>query len=217
MPSRHASTRVEGAPPWMASRYADLRPGPLPKVEEKTRLIIVAREDLGKSTWHWSMEDMEECQVTMKKLHLRGLCPNTGAQPLMLMYIYIYICVCVCLLQLHYIYICIITWLGGMCLYQLHFMAHPLCVLRFFGLSALPQLSQTSSPPSCHKVMWRRWCGVDLLQPSEPKAALKQHFFRSPGHGSWSSHDKAQHGWSWMIHYEKNNISCCLNSPKWMI
>ena len=73
---RHAKT---GAPPWMANRYADLRPVPLPKVEEKTRLIIVAREDLGKSTWHWSMEDMEECQVTMKQLHLRTMSKHWGS------------------------------------------------------------------------------------------------------------------------------------------
>ena len=54
--------------------------------------------------------------------------------------------------------------------YRLHFMAHPLCVLQH-----LPRPHFVS--PSCHKVMWRRWCGVDLLQPSE----------RQPQHGSLST------------------------------
>ena len=144
---RHAKT---GAPPWMANRYADLRPVPLPKVEEKTRLIIVAREDLGKSTWHWSMEEMEECQVTMKRLHLRGLCPNTGAQPLMLMYIYL--CVCVCLLQLHYIYHDMIGWYVFIST-ALHG-SPTLCSSILRSVCLAP--AQTSSPPSCHKVMWRR-------------------------------------------------------------
>ena len=160
MPSRHASTRVEGAPPWMASRYADLRPGPLPKVEEKTRLIIVAREDLGKSTWHWSMEDMEECQVTMKKLHLRGLCPNTGAQPLMLMYIYIYISVCVsaCCNYIIYIYVSLHDWVVCVYINCTSWLTH----FVFFDSSVC--LPCPSSPrPQVHRAATKSCGGGDVV------------------------------------------------------
>ena len=41
-----ADTHTEEQPRQSPNSAADLRPKPLPKVEEKTRLVIVTREDL---------------------------------------------------------------------------------------------------------------------------------------------------------------------------
>ena len=100
---RHADT----GRPLDGFGYADLRPGPLPEIEEKTRLIIVAREDLGKSTF------LEHGRAPGDgPNYIQGLCPVLGLSlwcwyihwHMISMYVCIYIYMCVCVaITLHII------------------------------------------------------------------------------------------------------------------